>query len=131
MKYQIYHESIGDYNPELETINIDEINNLDEHSIEYINIYNILELSDNFDLSALLRKLRLKGVVSLVGADMNKLCELYLDNIVSLNNFQELVSNKKLYTLSVIIELLQNNNYKIFTVKTDNFIYYIECGRSE
>lgn len=131
MKYQLYHESIKDYNPDLETIKIEDLDTIEQHSIEYINIYNVLELEDNFDLGLLLSKLRLKGTMCLVGADINKLCELYLDNILSLSDFQNFTLHKKLYPLSYIRELLIKNNFKVLTIKTDNFIYYIECGRLE
>jgi hypothetical protein len=83
----------------------------------------------NETLKLLLSKLRLKGVVSLIGVDLNKICELYIDKFFNFKEFNGLIKNKTIYPLSEVIKLLVDNNYKVNTVKTDRLLYYIECGR--
>jgi hypothetical protein len=131
MKYQIQHDSIKDYQPDIEKISLSNIQSLNDHSIESINIYNTIELLDepNETLKLLLSKLRLKGVVSLIGVDLNKICELYIDKFFNFKEFNGLIKNKTIYPLSEVIKLLVDNNYKVNTVKTDRLLYYIECGR--
>lgn len=131
MKYQIEHESIKQYQPDIEKIQKDEIVNTVDNSIEYINIYNTLEIIDNPNdfLTMLLTKLRLKGSVAIIGIDLNKLCELYLNKIFDFTEFNDLIKNKFIFPLSDTINLLKNNNYKINLIKTDKLLYYIECGR--
>ena len=132
MKYQIEHESIRDYQPDIEKISFSNLKNLNDHSIENINIYNTVELLDEPEeiLKLILSKLRLKGIVSLIGIDLNKICELYIDKYLNFKEVNNLIKNKTIYPLSEIIKLLVDNNYKVNIVKTDRLLYYIECGRS-
>ena len=132
MKYQIEHESIRDYQPDIEKISFSNLKNLNDHSIENINIYNSVELLDEPEeiLKLILSKLRLKGIVSLIGIDLNKICELYIDKYLNFKEVNNLIKNKTIYPLSEIIKLLVDNNYKVNIVKTDRLLYYIECGRS-
>jgi hypothetical protein len=133
MKYQIEHESIRDYQPDIEKISFSNLKNLTDHSIENINIYNTIELLDEPEeiLRLILSKLRLKGVVSLIGVDLNKICELYIDRYLNFKEVNNLIKNKTIYPLSEVIKILVDNNYKVNTVKTDRLLYYIECGRSQ
>lgn len=131
MRYQIEHESIKDYQPDIPKIALSNIPDIQDHSIEYINIYNVLEIADNIDylLSLIQSKLRLKGVLSLIGLDLNRLCELYLDRVIDSKEFNNLINHKTIYPLSDIVKILTDNKYKITVIKTDRLLYYIECGR--
>lgn len=131
MKYQIEHESIKDYQPDLEKVSISSLNDITNHSIEYINIYNMLEIISDYNdfLELILSKLRLRGIVTIIGIDLNKLCEVYLDKIIDAKEFNDLIHQKRIYPLSEITKLLIDNKYKINAIKTDRLLYYIECGR--
>lgn len=132
MRYQIEHESIKDYQPDIPKIALSNIPDIQDHSIEYINIYNVLEIADNIDylLSLIQSKLRLKGVLSLIGLDLNRLCELYLDKAIDSKEFNNLINHKTIYPLSDIVKILTDNEYRITVIKTDRLLYYIECGRT-
>lgn len=131
MKYQLEHETIQNYQPDIEKISLNNITSLQDHSIEHINLYNALELiqDPNTLLTTLLSKLRLKGVVVLVGIDLNKICELYLDKVLSYKEFNNLISNKTIYPMTEAIQILKANQFHINLIKTDRLLYHIECGR--
>ena len=132
MKYQIEHESIKDYQPDLEKISLSSLEDLPDHSIEYINSYNMLEVIPNYNkfLELILSKLRLKGVMVIIGIDLNKLCELYLDQIINAEEFNDFISQKTISPLSKITKILMDNKFTLITIKTDRLLYYIECKRS-
>lgn len=132
MKYQIEHESIKDYQPDLDKISLYSLEDLPDHSIEYINSYNMLEVVPDYNkfLELMLSKLRLKGVMVIIGIDLNKLCELYLDQIIDAQEFNDFTSKKTIYPLSKITNALIDNKFTLITIKTDRLLYYIECKRS-
>lgn len=133
MKYQIEHNTITEYNPDITKISLGDLAKVDAHSVEGVNLYNVLEFQNKESLgstiSMVLSKLRLTGIASLVALDLNKLCEFYLDKVLSLDEFHSLSNNKTLYPISAMIDILKTNNCDIRLIKTDRMVYYIEFGR--
>lgn len=135
MRYQIEHSTITEYQPDIEKISLYNLSMVEDHSIESINLYNILEFEDknniNSTIQLIVSKLRLSGRASLIALDLNKLCELYLDNFLSIDEFHSLSHNKFLYPVSKMVDILKQNQCEIKIVKTDRMIYYIEFGRAQ
>lgn len=133
MKYQIEHHTITEYQPDIKKISLNDLYNVEDHSIEGINLYNVLEFENkqslNSTIKMILSKLRLTGTASLIALDVNRLCELYLDKVLSLDEFHLLSYNKILYPGPIMIEILKENNCDIKILKTDRVVYYIEFGR--
>ena len=135
MKYQIQHHTITEYQPDIEKIELENLHKIEDHSIEHINLYNVLEFESKQNIytaiQLILSKLRLTGRASLIALDLNRLCELYLDNFISIDEFHSLSYNKNLYPVSKMVDILKQNRCDIKLVKTDRMIYYIESGRGE
>lgn len=133
MRYQLEHPSITEYDPNIQKIKLEDLKKIEDHSIEDINLYNIFEhqekLTINNTITLILSKLRLSGKCSMIGLDLNKACELYLDKTLSVEDFHTLSQNKILYPISNMVNILKQNDCEIRTVKTDRMVYYIEFGR--
>lgn len=132
MKYHLIHKNLPkiDINDTNEVgITLEQFYELENNSIEYIDIHNILEYLDIKKFLPILNdKLRLKGKAIIIGGDIDKICEFYLDKYISYDEFANMVFDKKLYPLNYMVEYLQEY-FSIDTIKTDKVLYYIECKR--
>lgn len=110
-------------------ITLEQFYELENNSIEYIDIHNILEYLDiKKFLPILNNKLRLKGKVIIIGGDIDKICEFYLDKYISYDEFANMVFDKTLYPIDYIVNMIKEY-FTIETIKTDKVLYYIEFRR--
>lgn len=131
MKYHITHPHLPTMTNSKDTISLtlEDFYKLDNNTIEYIDLHSILEHVDiNKFLPILNSKLRLKGICVIVGGDIDKICEFYLDKYISYEEFSNMVFNKKLYPLDHIADAIKNY-FTIDSIKTDKVLYYIEFRR--
>lgn len=128
MKYQIVHKEITQGNSDLTPIDHNKIDQIQDKSIAYIDMHNILELIDSSNyLITIQSKLKPGGSASIVGLDLNRLCEFYLDKYIDTKEFNTLVKGKTLFTLKEVTDLLKKY-FTIKTVKTDKLLYFVEFG---
>lgn len=106
---------------------------LDRNSLQSIDCFNILELTDDVSLfmKTIETKLRMRGECSLSGTSLNLLSEYYLDNLIDISYYNNIIMEvKRLYTIETLINILKECSFSVKNIKTYGINYYIVISRS-
>lgn len=112
-------------------ISLQQLLELPNNSIDNINCANILEIVENplEVLKIIESKVRLIGRCYIIGININKFCEYYLDNLIDIDFFNETIKNShRLFDLSNMIKLIQEY-FIIESIKTHSIYHYMVLRR--
>lgn len=130
--YKISYPNILENKIDVEEISIDNLNQEQDNSITEIYCSNILELypETNNLLDILNNKLRLNGSIYILGHNIDNIVENYLDSSIDIVTLNKFLTNKQyIFNISSIVNILDTNNFRYESIKTDSIYFYIEAKR--
>lgn len=112
--------------------------NLDDvidNSCELISLNDVLDLYDketrNSILSSVLKKLRLNGEIFVSGTEPKSLCKMYINNILSTENFSANLSiTNSVLELGQAVSLLEQVGLSVQTSTINGYKYEIRAKRT-